>query len=71
MTVPKQTQAGSTEKAFLTFHDIGFDIDMKLTLKAAQRPENYASWNFSFDTGTGYSSQTILSCVTHQKTELV
>ena len=27
---------------------------------------SYIVWHTSFDTGTGYSSQTILSCMTHQ-----
>ena len=56
MTAPKQMQAGATEKVFVTFHDIDFDVEMKLVLKKEHEPGEYGTWSFSFRAGTVVSS---------------
>ena len=56
MTAPKQMQAGATEKVFVTFHDIDFDVEMKLVLKEDHGPGEYGTWSFSFRAGTVVTS---------------
>ncbi|KAI0226488.1 hypothetical protein LSAT2_022984 [Lamellibrachia satsuma] len=51
VTAPKQMQAGATEKVFVTFHDIDFDVEMKLVLKEEHEPGEYGTWSFSFRAG--------------------
>ncbi|KAI0216569.1 Alpha-2-macroglobulin-P [Lamellibrachia satsuma] len=51
VTAPKQMQAGATEKVFVTFHDIDFDVEMKLVLKEDHGPGEYGTWSFSFRAG--------------------